>query len=164
MLFKTPLTQWENGMQHKIPVSATFNLFKYINIVPSFNYTERWYLRKVKQSYDPNSTSTDHVRRDTINGFNRLYDYNLSLQMNTKLYGMYKPLFMKSKEIQIRHVFTPTVSYTYTPDFGKSRYGYYDTYTYTDENGEVRTVEYSPYEGAVYGYPGKGCRRTSAFQ
>ena len=163
LLFKTPLTQWENGMQHKIPVSATFNLFKYINIVPSFNYTERWYLRKVKQSYDPNSTSTDHVRRDTINGFNRLYDYNLSLQMNTKLYGMYKPLFMKSKEIQIRHVFTPTVSYTYTPDFGKSRYGYYDTYTYTDENGEVRTVEYSPYEGAVYGYPGKGMSQNISF-
>ena len=163
LLFKTPLTQWENGMQHKIPVSATFNLFKYINIVPSFNYTERWYLRKVKQSYDPSPASTDHVKRDTINGFNRLYDYNLSLQMNTKLYGMYKPLFMKSKELQIRHVFTPTVSYTYTPDFGKSRYDYYDTYTYTDEDGEVRTVEYSPYEGAVYGYPGKGMSQNISF-
>lgn len=163
LLFKTPLTQWQNGMQHKIPVSATFNLFKYINIVPSFNYTERWYLRKVKQSYDPSPTSTDHVKRDTINGFNRLYDYNLSLQMNTKLYGMYKPLFMKSKELQIRHVFTPTVSYTYTPDFGKSRYGYYDTYTYTDEDGEVRTVEYSPYEGAVYGYPGKNMSQNISF-
>ena len=163
LLFKTPLTQWQNGMQHKIPVSATFNLFKYINIVPSFNYTERWYLRKVKQSYDPSPASTDHVKRDTINGFNRLYDYNLSLQMNTKLYGMYKPLFMKSKELQIRHVFTPTVSYTYTPDFGKSRYGYYDTYTYTDEDGEVRTVEYSPYEGAVYGYPGKNMSQNISF-
>ncbi len=163
LLFKTPLTQWQNGMQHKIPVSATFNLFKYINIVPSFNYTERWYLRKVKQSYDASPTSRDHVKRDTINGFNRLYDYNLSLQMNTKLYGMYKPLFMKSKELQIRHVFTPTVSYTYTPDFGKSRYGYYDTYTYTDEDGEVRTVEYSPYEGAVYGYPGKNMSQNISF-
>lgn len=163
LLFKTPLTQWENGMQHKIPVSATFNLFKYINIVPSFNYTERWYLRKVKQSYDASPTSRDHVKRDTINGFNRLYDYNLSLQMNTKLYGMYKPLFMKSKELQIRHVFTPTVSYTYTPDFGKSRYGYYDTYTYTDADGEVRTVEYSPYEGAVYGYPGKNMSQNISF-
>ena len=163
LLFKTPLTQWENGMQHKIPVSATFNLFKYINIVPSFNYTECWYLRKVKQSYDASPTSRDHVKRDTINGFNRLYDYNLSLQMNTKLYGMYKPLFMKSKELQIRHVFTPTVSYTYTPDFGKSRYGYYDTYTYTDEDGEVRTVEYSPYEGAVYGYPGKNMSQNISF-
>ena len=163
LLFKTPLTQWENGMQHKIPVSATFNLFKYINIVPSFNYTERWYLRKVKQSYDPSPASRDHVRRDTVNGFNRVYDYNLALQMNTKLYGMYKPLFMKSKEIQIRHVFTPTVSYTYTPDFGKARYGYYDTYTYTDEDGEVRTVEYSPYEGAVYGVPGKNMSQNISF-
>ena len=150
-------------MQHRIPISATFNLFKYINIVPSFNYTERWYLRKVKQSYDPNPNSRDHVRKDTINGFNRVWDYNLSLQMNTKLYGMYKPLFMKSKEIQIRHVFTPTVSYTYTPDFGKKKYGYYDTYTYTDENGEVQTVEYSPYEGAVYSYPGKGMSQNISF-
>lgn len=163
LLFKTPLTQWRNGMQHKIPVSATFNLFKYINIVPSFNYTERWYLSKVKQSYDPSPASSDHVRRDTINGFNRVYDYNLSLQLNTKLYGMYKPLFMKSKEIQIRHVFTPTVSYTYTPDFGKARYGYYDTYTYTDEDGEVRTVEYSPYDGAVYGVPGKNMSQNISF-
>ena len=163
LLFKTPLTQWDNGMQHRIPISATFNLFKYINIVPSFNYTERWYLRKVKQSYDPNPNSRDHARRDTINGFNRVWDYNLSLQMNTKLYGMYKPLFMKSKEIQIRHVFTPTVSYTYTPDFGKKKYGYYDTYTYTDENGEVQTVEYSPYEGAVYSYPGKGMSQNISF-
>ena len=163
LLFKTPLTQWDNGMQHRIPISATFNLFKYINIVPSFNYTERWYLRKVKQSYDPNPNSRDHVRKDTINGFNRVWDYNLSLQMNTKLYGMYKPLFMKSKEIQIRHVFTPTVSYTYTPDFGKKKYGYYDTYTYTDENGEVQTVEYSPYEGAVYSYPGKGMSQNISF-
>lgn len=163
LLFKTPLTQWDNGMQHKIPVSATFNLFKYINIVPSFNYTERWYLRKVMQSYDVSATSRDHVKRDTINGFNRVYDYNLSLQMNTKLYGMYKPLFMKSKELQIRHVFTPTVSYTYTPDFGKKKYGYYDTYTYTDEKGEVRTVEYSPYDGAVYGKPGKGMSQNISF-
>ena len=163
LLFKTPLTQWQNGMQHKIPVSATFNLFKYINIVPSFNYTERWYLNKVMQSYDPDPASRDHVKRDTINGFNRVYDYNLSLQMNTKLYGMYKPLFMKSKELQVRHVFTPTVSYTYQPDFGKKKFGYYDTYTYTDENGEVRTVEYSPYDGAVYGKPGQGMSQSISF-
>ena len=155
LMFKTPLTQWKNGFQHKIPISATFNLFNYINIVPSFNYTERWYLNKIKRSYDPTLNTSDHIRRDTINGFNRVYDYNMSVQMNTKLYGMYKPLFMKSKEIQVRHVFTPTVSYTYTPNFGTSRFGYYDTYTYTDEQGEVRTVEYSPYEGMAYGVPGK---------
>lgn len=123
LLFKTPLSQWKNGMQHNIPVSATFTLFKFINVVPSFNYTERWYTRKVMQSYDPTLNTTDHIRRDTINGFNRVYNYNMSLQMNTKLYGMYKPLFMKSKEIQIRHVATPSVKlYLAAPDFGSARY------------------------------------------
>ena len=75
----------------------------------------------------------------------------MSLSMNTKLYGMYKPLFWKSKDITIRHVVTPSVSYTYKPDFGRSKFGYYETYTYTDENGEVRMTEYSPFEGMPYG-------------
>lgn len=161
LLFKTPLSKWDNGMKHYIPVQATFNLFKYINITPSFNYTERWYLRKVKQHYDQ---ETREVVKDTVNGFNRVYDYNLSLSMNTKLYGMYKPLFMKKKELQIRHVITPSVSYAYTPDFSKSKYGYYDTYTYTDENGEVRMQEYSPYEGSAYSYPSmKGVSQNITF-
>lgn len=163
LLFKTPLSQWKNGMQHNIPVSATFTLFKYINIVPSFNYTERWYTRKVMQSYDPTVAASDHIRRDTINGFNRVYNYNMSLQLNTKLYGMYKPLFMKSKELQVRHVVTPSVSFTYSPDFGSSRYGYYETYTYTDEYGEVRMKEYSPYEGATFGVPGRGKSESVSF-
>ena len=163
LLFKTPFSKWKNGMQHTIPVSATFTLFKFINVVPSFNYTERWYTRKVMQSYDPTLNTSGHIRRDTINGFNRVFNYNMSLQMNTKLYGMYKPLFMKSKEIQIRHVATPSVSFTYAPDFGASRYGYYDTYTYTDEYGEVRMKEYSPYEGATFGVPGKGKSESISF-
>ena len=56
LILKQGLNKWTNGMQHKIPISATFTLFKYINVVPSFNYTERWYMRKVEQSYDPSAT------------------------------------------------------------------------------------------------------------
>ena len=163
LIFKTPLSKWQNGFKHHIPVSATFNVFKYINVVPTFNYNERWYFNKVKQSYDPHPVDGNHVRKDTINGFNRVYDYNLSLQVNTKLYGMYKPLFMKEKEIQVRHVFTPSVNYTYTPNFGAKRFGYYDTYTYTDEQGEVRMVEYSPYEGQPFGVPGKRMSQNISF-
>ena len=153
LLFKTPFSKWETGMRHSIPVEATFSLFKYINVTPSFQYTERWYTRKVMQHYD---YTLKEAVKDTINGFNRVYDYNMSVSMNTKLYGMYKPLFMKSKEITIRHVVTPSVSYTYTPDFGASRFGYYENYVYTDEDGEVRMVEYSPYSGMPYGVPGQG--------
>jgi len=160
LLFKTPFSKWQTGMKHYIPVEANFTLFKYINITPSFNYTERWYTRKVMQHYDER---LGEAVKDTVNGFNRVYDYNMALSMNTKLYGMYKPLFWKKKDITIRHVLTPSVSYTYTPDFGKARFGYYDTYTYTDENGEVRMVEYSPYEGSPYSYPGKGVSQNVSF-
>lgn len=147
--------EWNNGIKHNIPISATFQLFDYINITPSLNYTERWYLKKINQSWDD---ATQTVVKDTVNGFNRVYNYNLSLSMNTTLYGFYQPAgFLKNSRVQmVRHVFKPTVSFSYAPDFGTDRYGYYDTYTYTDENGEVHTVEYSPYSGSLYGVPGKG--------
>lgn len=157
LLFKTPMKQWKNGMKHNIPIEGNFTLLNYINITPSFNYTERWYTKKVMQMYDE---SRRQVVRDTISGFNRLADYNMAVSVTTKLYGMYKPLFMKSKEIQIRHVVTPTVSYTYTPDCGSR---YYEAYTYTDENGEVRMTEYSPYTDGPYGVPGKGVSQNVSF-
>ena len=161
LILKQGLSKWNNGMQHNIPVSATFTLFKYLNVVPSFNYTERWYTRKVMQNFDP---VVNAVVRDTVSGFNRVYNYNLSLQMNTKLYGFFKPWKMFGDKVQmIRHVFTPSVSFSYAPDFGQSRYGYYDTYTYTDTNGEVRIVEYSPYQGMAFGVPGKGMQKSFNF-
>ena len=149
------LKDWNNGVKHNIPISATFQLFDHINITPSFNYTERWYFKKVNQSWDD---ATNSVVRDTVGGFHRVYNYNLAVSANTTLYGFYKPAsFIKNSRIQaVRHVFKPSVSLNYAPDFGHERYGYYDTYVYTDENGEARTVEYSPYQGAMYGIPSKG--------
>ena len=157
-LFKSNLIKdWENGMQHDIPVSATFTLFKYFNVTPSVNYTERWYTRKVMKDWDPNAgTSGREVNTDTIYGFHRVYDYRGSVSVNTKIYGMYKPLFMKKKEIQIRHVITPTVSFSAAPDFGSSRFGYYETYYRPNLDGTQDTVVYSPYAGQAFSPPGRG--------
>lgn len=155
-LLKSSLVKdWKNGMKHNIPVSASFNILKYINITPMLNYTERWYTNKVIQSYDEGSNK---VVRDTIYGFNRVFDYNLSLTANTKLYGFYKPnpKVFGSKLNMVRHVFTPSVSFSYAPDFGDSRYGYWKTYTRTDEDGNVTQVPYSPYTGSLYGTPSIG--------
>lgn len=157
LIFKSNIIKdWNNGMSHTIPVSATFTLFKYLNINPSFTYNERWYTKKVYQDYDP--AHPDVAKRDTVYGFNRVYDYTASISLNTKLYGFYKPskAIFGDKIQMIRHVFSPSVTFSAAPDFGKARYGYYKTYTYTDENGEVQTKEYSPYEGALFRYPGKG--------
>ncbi len=149
------LTDWNNGVKHNIPISATFQLFDHINITPSFNYTERWYFKKVNQSW---SEMTNSVVRDTVGGFYRVYNFNLSVSANTTLYGFYKPAsFIKNSRVHaVRHVFKPSLSFSYAPDFGNEWFGFYDTYVYTDEKGEVRTVEYSPYQGAMYGIPSKG--------
>lgn len=155
-VFKSNLVQdWSNGVKHNIPVSATFQLFDFINITPSFNYTERWYFKKVNQEWD---YATNKVAKDTVYGFNRVYNYNFSVSANTTLYGFYQPAgFLKNSRVHtVRHVFKPSVSFSYAPDFGEHQYGYYDTYVYTDENGEARTVEYSPYQGSLYGIPSKG--------
>ena len=155
LLHSNLIKDWNNGMRHTIPISASFTLLKYINIVPMFNYTERWYSRKVNQSWD---TENQSVVRDTIYGFNRVYNYNLSLSANTKAYVFFQPnkKIFGDKIQMVRHVISPSISFSYAPDFSASRYGYYKTYTKTDMDGIVSLVEYSPYQGAIYSYPGRG--------
>lgn len=161
-LFKSNLIKdWENGMQHDIPVSATFTLFKYFNLTPSVSYTERWYTRKVMKDWDDQQQR--EVNTDTIYGFYRVYNYSASLGLNTKIYGMYKPLFFPKKELQIRHVITPSVSISATPDFGSERYGYYDSYIKNNKDGTRDTVSYSPYAGQMFGVPGQGRSGTISF-
>jgi hypothetical protein len=154
--FKSSLVKdWQNAMNHSIPISATFTLFKYFNVTPSASYNERWYTYKVNQSWDDEKQK---AKNDTVYGFNRVYNYNASLGVSTKLYGSYTPLAaIFGKKIQtIRHVITPTISLSAQPDFGARRYGYWDSYTYTNSAGVRDTVQYSPYAGALFGVPGKG--------
>jgi len=155
-LLHSSLTKdWRNGMQHTIPISGSFTLFGYLNLNPSLTITDRMYTQKYKRSWD--ETNQKEVV-DTLQGFYNVYNWSFSLSASTKLYGMYIPsrkLF--GEKIQaIRHVFTPTVSFNYAPDFSARRYGYYDTYQKTDADGNVTLVEYSPYTGTLYGVPGKG--------
>ena len=156
MIMKSKLNKdWQNGMQHVIPIKGNFTLFSYLNVTPSFNFTDRTYLRKVEKSWD--ETNQREVT-DTVTGFYNVYNWNLSLSASTKLYGFWIPnrKIFGDKIQAIRHVITPSVSFSYAPDFGDSRYGYYKQYQKTDAEGNVTMVEYSPYQGAAYGYPGKG--------
>lgn len=158
LFHKSIIRDWNNGVKHSIPVSATFQILKNINVTPSFNYTSRWYTSRINQSWDEDRNA---VRRDTVYGFNRVYNYSFSVSANTKLYGFYQPskLWTKifgDKLIMVRHLFSPQVSYSMSPDFSDPKYGFYDSYTYTDQQGEVRTVSYSPYSGMLYGTAPQG--------
>ena len=149
------IKDWRNGWNHSIPISGNFMLFNYINISPSFNFQDRMYTHKIMRSW--NETAQKEVC-DTIYGFNNVYNYNMSISASTKLYGFFTPnrKIFGDKIQAIRHVITPSVSFSYAPDFGQGRYGYYKTYQKTNADGSVELVEYSPYQGQLYGVPGKG--------
>ncbi len=155
LLHSNIVKDWHNGMQHDIPVNASFTLFKFINVTPSFNFTDRMTMSKVEKSWNQ-ATQTEVA--DTTYGFHNIYNWSMGVSANTKLYGFYIPnrKIFGDKIQAIRHVFTPQVSFSYAPDFGSARYGYYQTYQKTDRDGNVSLVEYSPYSTGLYGPPGKG--------
>ncbi|KGF44415.1 putative LPS assembly protein LptD [Prevotella melaninogenica] len=155
LLHSNLIKDWKNAFQHTIPVQANFTLFNYINMTPSFNFTDRMYSKKVTRGWD--NTLQKEVVRDTTYGFHNVYNWSMSVGASTKLYGFWVPnrKLFGDKIQAIRHVITPQVSFSYSPNFGARRYGYYDSYQYTDASGNVKLVEYSPYQDELYSVPGK---------
>ena len=138
---KSLVKDWRNGMSHTLPINATFNLFKYLNVTPSITLNDRMYTNKIRQQWDPNANA---VVRDTTYNFYNVFDFNFSLSFSTKLYGFFKPLkFFGDKVNMIRHVITPSVSFSASPDFGSSFWGYYGQYERVNSDGTKEPVKYS---------------------
>lgn len=154
------IKDWRNGMQHNVPISGSFTLFKYLNVTPALNFTDRMYTNKINKSWD--ETAQREVN-DTIYGLYNVYNWNSSISMSTKVYGMFVPnrKLFGDKIVAIRHTISPSVSFTYAPDFGASRYGYYTSYVKRDAQGNESMVEYSPYASSLFGVPGRG--KTGSF-
>ena len=150
---KETLKNMKNGIEHSIPVSTSLNLFNYINISPSFNYTEKWYFKRQFKEWDPVNNKV--VDLDPEYGFWRLYNYNASVSASTTFYGMYD--FTKKRrdrKIQaIRHTLTPTIGFSYSPDFSALKYGY-QRLVQSDSTGRYQL--YSPYSVNAYGVPSSG--------
>jgi len=153
-LKKSLIKDWRNGMQHRVPISATFNMLKYINITPSIDITDRMYSNKVKRSWDE---ETGREVCDTTYSLYNVYDFRGSVSLDTKIYGFFQPLgFLGKKVKMIRHVLTPSLSFSGAPDFGSSFFGYYGSYEYTDAEGRRQTREYNHFPNALFGVPSKG--------
>ena len=151
---KSLIKDWRNGMRHSVPISATFSLFKYINVSPSVTLNDRMYTSKIKRQWDPNAYAEV---ADTTYGFYNVFDFNAAISLDTKLYGFWKPMkFLGDKVQMIRHVLTPTVSFSWAPDFGSPFWGYYGSYTYTDRQGQEVKRDYGYFQHGVFGAPGRG--------
>jgi len=151
---KSLIKDWRNGMKHNVPISATFNLFKYFNLTPSINLTDRMYTTKVRRQWDPNAAAEVC---DTTYSLYNVWDFSASVGMDTKIYAFFQPLpFLGDKVKMIRYVLTPSVSFSAAPDFGSSFFGYYGTYDRPDGNGGTQPYTYSMFPNALYGVPGRG--------
>lgn len=154
------LDNMRNGVQHTIPVQASFNVLNYINITPSFNYNERWYFKKVDRQWNPTTNMAEEL--DPEYGFYRLYDYTTALSFSTTLYGMWqvREKYKNFKLQAIRHTFSPSISFSYAPDFSNQKYGYFKT-VQSDSTG--RTTVYSPFADNAYGTPSQGRSMAMSF-
>ena len=151
---KSLIKDWRNGFKHSVPISATFSIFKYVNVSPSVQLNDRMYTSKIRRQWDPNASAEV---QDTLYGFYNIFDFNASIALDTKIYGFWKPMkFLGDKIQMIRHVLTPTVSFSGAPDFSAPGWGYYGNYSYETPQGEMRRVDYSYFQHGYFGAPGRG--------
>ncbi len=146
LFFKPQMFRDANsGIQHSIPLSTNFKIFKYFSATTSVNYNEVWYAKTIKRSFDPNQTK---VIDTDVSGFDAFRTYSFNSSLGTTIYGTFN--FGNTKKIQsIRHVMRPTVAYAYTPSFEK----YYDTYA-SDGSGTI-IKDYTRFEKGIFGAPGR---------
>lgn len=142
-------SQFKNGMQHRAAVTNSLKAGPF-TINPSFNYTERWYTETTSRIFDP---AAQQFVADTVPGFARNADWSVGAALTTKLYGMYT--FKNEKIKAIRHTMTPSVSFSYRPDFDTRVYGFYG------EDGSL--TSYSPFEMGIFGQSPSGTQGALAF-
>lgn len=153
--FNSILDRSKIGVKHTIPISTSFNLFKYFTFSPNVNYEEIWYLKKLNYSYNEIENG---VKIDTTNAFSRAWSYNTAFSMSTRIYGT---LFFKKGKIKaIRHVISPEISFSFSPDFTKPKFGYYEDVKINEE-GDTKLL--SKYENFLYGTPRIGSSASMNF-
>ena len=163
-IHKNLVKDWRNGMSHTIPVQATFNVMKYFNITPTITMNDRMYTSKIRQQWDPNASA---VVRDTSYSFYNIFDFSFGVSLSTKVYGFFKPLKFLGKiseKLQmVRHVMTPSISFSAAPDFSAPFWGYYGNLDYVDNSGNQRYSRYSYFQHGLYGNAPSGKSGTISF-
>ena len=154
------LDRFQNGMTHNFNIGLpNFQLFKYLNINPSFNYGMNWMFRKREYAYNPDTDKVEEQPSTQFNTFGVTQQYSGSVAMTTRIYGLFQ--FGSYRKIQaIRHVISPSLSMSFSPELGTAANGY-RSLKYTDVHGKEQTYDYNIYQGQVYSPPGKGRSATA---
>lgn len=144
------LRDWRTGFKHSLPISASFTLFKYLNLSVGLNNNLKWYFTRVNQQWEGGVDGA--VVRDTTRGFYNIYQGSASISMQTQLFGFYTLKSKPGKQAPIfRHKFVPQVGISFAPDFGTEAWGYWGSYDRPRPDGGYETIYYDHYTSQVYG-------------
>ncbi len=142
--------QIRGGIQHNFSTSASPKI-GYVSITPNFNYTERWYNKRIEMHSDgKDSAGNEIIETNDVKEINFVRTFNTGVSASTKFYGIFQPNILGISAI--RHTVQPSISYTYTPDFSKPGWGYYGTYV----NSNGQTVKYSKFQKEIFGGASSG--------
>lgn len=149
------IDKFQNGVAHNFSIKLPdFTLFKYLNVAPNVSYGMNWFFRKSEAYFDPETNSVKTEMGKQFGTFGATHNYSGSLSMSTRIYGMYN--FGKYHKIQaLRHVVSPSVSMSFSPEKGKSFNGW-RTFNYVDTLGVQKSYDYNIYQGQINSAPGKG--------
>ena len=137
---------FQKGIHHSIPVSASYTALRFLNVNFGINYNEYWLTDRTFLYYNYLKSGIDTLNQQ---GFFATRDFNASAAVTTRIYGQLN--FKSGKVAGIRHVLTPSVGLNYTPDFASAPFNY----AYQAYNTSTATYEYrSPYLRSVVGVPG----------
>ncbi|MFC1501893.1 putative LPS assembly protein LptD [bacterium] len=138
------------GWDHSLSVSSPQKLFGWLTVNPSFSYHETW-LQKRKEYYVNPESNT--ILDEEEEGFFARRVFDASASLSTKIYGLFRPRFLKA--VSIRHVVTPNLRFVYQPDFSSKEYNYYQAVE--DTSGEI--VNKDRFSGSIFGSTPSGGRK-----
>lgn len=151
----------QTGMTHRFTIDLpTFTLFKYINFSPGVSYGMNWYFQSSSRYYNPETDKVETVKTDLFGDFGASHTFSANMSVSTRLYGLFN--FRHGKLKAVRHMVTPSLSVSYSPEMGTLVNGY-RTYTYTDIHGISHTEEYNKWSGGINNPPAKGKSATLSF-
>ena len=156
------LSKFKSGMKHNFTIGLpTFTLLRYLNFSPGVSYGMTWFFQTNDRAYDPDLDRVVTTTSDMFSHFGLTQDFSASLSMNTRLYGLFN--FGKKGALQaIRHMVTPSLSFSFRPEMGTPANGY-RTLDYVDVNGIQHTLNYNRYDGLLYSPPGRGRSAAMSF-
>jgi lipopolysaccharide assembly outer membrane protein LptD (OstA) len=147
----------KNGLRHSIPVATSFKILKFFTVSPSISIDALTYTEKLQWKADSTGKTPVSTR---VKGLNQVFNYSLSVGLTTRIYGTWLSKNPNSVIKGIRHLITPSISYSYTPDFSDPSQGYFQDVQVTDAAGQKRIIRKSVHEGFVYGTSRQGLSNT----